>query len=120
MTEEPDIGVRLAAERAAVLERLAGLRGDRERFVEASRDSNADDEHDPEGHTIAYERSQVDTHVRLAEQRLTEIDAALERVAAGSYGVCTECGRAIPAERLAVRPAASTCVACAAQRGAQA
>ncbi|MQW77865.1 TraR/DksA family transcriptional regulator [Nocardioides sp. dk4132] len=115
MTTSPDeAAARLAAERQAVLERLAGLRGDRERFVEASRDSNADDEHDPEGHTIAYERSQVDTHVRLAEQRLAEIDAALERVAAGSYGVCVRCGRPIPAERLAVRPAASTCVACAA------
>ncbi|NPC96561.1 TraR/DksA family transcriptional regulator [Nocardioides sp. zg-DK7169] len=103
----------MVAERGAVVARLAGLRGDRERFVEASRDSNADDEHDPEGHTIAYERSQVDTHVRLAEQRLAEIDAALERLAAGGYGVCTRCGRPIPPERLAVRPAASTCVSCA-------
>jgi DnaK suppressor protein len=113
VTGETEVGARLTAEREAVLDRLAGLRGDRERFVEASRDSNADDEHDPEGHTIAYERSQVDTHVRLAERRLAEIDAALVRVAAGSYGVCEGCGRAIPAERLAVRPAASTCVACA-------
>ena len=64
--------------------------------VAASRDTNADDEHDPEGTTIAFERSQV--------------DAALARVEAGTYGICEVCGEPIPDGRLEARPTARTCV----------
>ena len=44
--------------------------------------------------------------------RVQEIDAALERIAAGTYGRCFSCGNEIPAERLEFRPYAGTCVAC--------
>jgi DnaK suppressor protein len=81
--------------------------------VAASRDSNADDEHDPEGATIAFERSQVDSLIRQVEGHLAEIDEALARVTDGTYGVCVRCGRPIPAGRLEARPSARTCVACA-------
>jgi DnaK suppressor protein len=94
-------------------QRLADLRGDYRGFVEASKDTNADDEHDPEGATIAFERSQVGALVQQAEAHLAEIDAALVRIADGTYGGCTVCGRAIPRERLEVRPTATTCVGCA-------
>ena len=79
----------------------------------ASRDTNADDEHDPEGATIAFERSQIGALARQARSRLDEIDAALARVAAGTYGVCESCGLPIGEERLAARPAARTCIRCA-------
>ena len=107
-------GSLLEAMRSQTAQRLADLRGDYRGFVEASKDTNADDEHDPEGATIAFERSQVGALVRQAEAHLAEIDAALARVADGTYGVCAVCGRPIPDERLAVRPAATTCVGCAA------
>ena len=103
----------LEEERRATQRRLVDLRGDYRGFVEASKDSNADDEHDPEGATIAFERSQVGALVRQAEQHLREIDAALARLAEGTYGVCAGCGRPIAPERLEVRPTARTCVACA-------
>ena len=83
--------------------------------MQASRDSNADDEHDVEGATIAFERSQVDSLIRQVEEHLAQIDEALERVAAGTYGVCVACGQPIPAGRLEARPSARTCVACAAK-----
>ncbi len=44
---------------------------------------------------------------------LTEIDAALARIDAGTYGTCVHCGAAIPEERLELRPFAGGCVACA-------
>jgi DnaK suppressor protein len=44
--------------------------------------------------------------------RIEEIDAALERIGAGTYGVCLHCGAAIPIERLEFRPYAASCVAC--------
>ena len=50
---------------------------------------------------------------RFRPEHLAEIDAALERLADGTYGVCLVCGRPIPAERLEVRPTATTCVGCA-------
>jgi DnaK suppressor protein len=43
---------------------------------------------------------------------LAEIDAALDRIAAGTYGLCVHCGAAIPEERLEFRPFASGCVSC--------
>ena len=96
-----------------IVVRLAGLRGDFAGVVEASRDSNADDEHDVEGASIAFERSQVDTLIRQVEGHLAEVDDALARVADGTYGVCGSCGLPIPAGRLEARPSARTCVACA-------
>ena len=79
----------------------------------ASRSSNADDEHDPEGATIAFERQQLAALLDQARRRLADVEAALERRAAGRYGVCENCGRPIAPERLAARPAARTCIDCA-------
>jgi DnaK suppressor protein len=104
---------RLEEERGVVLRRIAALRGEHDDFVAASRDTNADDEHDPEGATIAFERSQVDALLRQAQRRLAELDAASARLAAGTYGRCERCGRPIDPARLDARPGARTCVACA-------
>ena len=95
-------------------DRLAALTRDDDGVVAASRDTNADDEHDPEGATIAFERSQVGALVRQARERLAEIDAAEQRLADGTYGVCQVCGRPIAAARLEARPDARTCLVCAA------
>jgi len=66
----------LDADRRRTEERLAQLRADHLGFVEASRDTNADDEHDPEGTPIAFERSQVGALDRQAEAHLVEGGAA--------------------------------------------
>jgi RNA polymerase-binding transcription factor DksA len=79
----------------------------------AAQSSNGDDEHDPEGSTIAYERAQLTAVLQAARRRLADLDVALSRLAAGTYGVCERCGQAIPAERLVARPSARTCVGCA-------
>ena len=102
----------LADERERATDRLAALSGDHAGIVEASRDSNADDEHDPEGATIAFERSQVASLVRRAEERLADVTAALSRVDDGTYGTCEGCGRPIQPERLEARPTARTHVTC--------
>jgi len=107
---------RVEAERELVLRRLAALVRDFDEVVAASRDTNADDEHDPEGATIAFERSQVGALVRQARSRLAELDAALARLGSGSYGTCERCGRAIAPARLDARPEARTCIECASRR----
>lgn len=84
--------------------------------VHASADTNADDEHDPEGSTIAFERAQLAASLESARHTLAEIDSALDRVAAGTYGRCEVCGTAIGHERLEARPAARLCLGCASTR----
>ncbi|MGY1806807.1 TraR/DksA family transcriptional regulator [Blastococcus sp. SYSU D00669] len=106
-------GDALAAERAAALAQIAALTREFDDVVAASASSNADDEHDPEGATIAFERQQVAALLESARRRLTDVEAALARRAAGGYGVCEVCGGAIAPERLAARPAARTCISCA-------
>lgn len=100
----------LVGDRSSTEERLARLRDDFTGVVEATRDANSDDEHDPEGQTIAWERSQTGALIRQAEWHLTEISAALDRVRNGTYGACEACGGPIAPARLEARPTARTCV----------
>ena len=113
MSADAGGGDALAAERAAALAQIAALTREFDEVVAASRSSNADDEHDPEGATIAFERQQVVALLEQARQRLADVEAALVRREAGDYGICESCGRPIAAERLAARPAARTCIDCA-------
>lgn len=116
MLRVADLVRRLAADHERTSARLAELRRDFLGMVEASRDTNADDEHDPEGATIAFERSQLDALIRQAQERLTQIESAQARVASGTYGTCETCRERIAPDRLEARPFATTCVRCAAQR----
>ena len=113
-TAAPDLDVaaeRLREEQAEVRARLAGMTTDLESLFAASQDSNADDEHDPEGQTIAYERSQLASLIDGAKAQLAQVEAAMARLEAGNYGRCEVCGEPIPAGRLEARPTARTCVA---------
>lgn len=93
---------------------MSALGEDIRLVVEARQDSNSDDEHDPEGATLAFERAQSDALLRHSRQRLDDIDAALGRIEVGSYGVCERCGAAIAPARLEARPYARLCISCAA------
>ena len=101
---------RLREERAEVTARLATMTESLELVFAASVDSNADDEHDPEGQTIAYERAQLSSLISAAEEHLSAIDAATTRLEQGSYGTCEVCLQPIPIARLEARPTARTCV----------
>ncbi|MDG4758455.1 TraR/DksA C4-type zinc finger protein [Micromonospora sp. WMMD710] len=115
-SESSAIRADLRRRRDETAAQVAALEDDLRSLFEASRSSNADDEHDPEGSTIAFERAQLTAVLDAARRRLADLDAALDRVDAGGYGVCERCSRPIPAERLAARPSARTCVACAERR----
>lgn len=101
---------RLRAERDEVRARLANMTRDLRSLFAAAEGSNADDEHDPEGQTIAYERSQLSALIQAAQERLAGIEAATVRLQQGAYGTCDVCGQPIPAARLEARPTARTCV----------
>jgi RNA polymerase-binding transcription factor DksA len=112
----PDARELLLAERARARERADALEREFAGLAEAASAAGTDDEHDPEGATLAFERQHAAALLEAAHEQLAAIDIALEKLAAGRYGVCERCGQPIGAERLAARPAALTCIRCAAQR----
>jgi DnaK suppressor protein len=104
---------RLHELRASTVRRAAGLVSSFEVIVAATSDVATDDEHDPEGHTIAWERQQIAALIAEASTTLADIEAAEQRLDDGRYGTCTACGLAIAVERLDALPATPTCVNCA-------
>jgi DnaK suppressor protein len=108
-----DAAAALRAERSRAAAQVAALSADFAALVAASEDSNADDEHDPEGATIGFERAQLAAVLDAARMRLGDVEAALARLDGGTYGTCERCGAPIGAERLAALPATRRCIACA-------
>lgn len=106
----------LEAELAAARQQRADLEASFQDVVAAAVDSNLDDEHDPEGATIAAERQQVDALARAAQRRIVDVEAALARLDTGTYGTCIRCGQLIADARLEARPAAALCIECARAR----
>ncbi|MET0494578.1 MAG: TraR/DksA C4-type zinc finger protein [Actinoplanes sp.] len=92
---------------------VSSLDGELQALFEASRASNADDEHDPEGTTIAFERAQLTAVLEAARRHRRDLDLAVHHFDEGTYGVCETCGNPIPDDRMAARPSARTCITCA-------
>jgi DnaK suppressor protein len=118
VTEPHTAKARLNFDREQTLGQIADLEREFTAIVASAADGSAggDDEHDPEGATVAFERQHVAALLDRARAHLEAIDTALRKVDDGSYEICDTCGRPIGAERLEARPAALTCVRCAAAR----
>lgn len=100
-------------ERSRAAQQIASLQRSFADIVEAAELTSTDDEHDPEGATIAYERAQVSALLREAEDNLVVLDGALERIEAGTILTCTMCGGPIALDRLLALPSVRTCIGCA-------
>ena len=100
----------LEEERARKHALLPVLRADISSASAARLDSNVDDEHDPEGATIAFELSQASALLNQSSSGLAEVEAALQRISDGSYGACSVCGRPIAEGRLEARPWTPYCI----------
>lgn len=94
--------------RAATLERELA------RLIEDATLTPPDDEHDPDGATVGFERAQLTHLLRDAHRHLAAVEAARARQAAGTGGICAVCGGPIGAARRLARPVADRCVTCAA------
>jgi RNA polymerase-binding transcription factor DksA len=113
MNGSDDVAEALQADLVRRLAQVAGLERSFDELVAASESSNADDEHDPEGATIAFERTQLGVQIANARAAVDEVEVALARAREGTYGTCQSCGEPIGEGRLEARPAATTCITCA-------
>jgi DnaK suppressor protein len=103
----------LTDQRRDAQQQIAALTRSFEDIVSAVEATNNDDEHDPEGTTIAFERAQVSALLNQAKADLEAIDSAATRLDIGTYGLCEMCGNSIGEARLEAIPAATHCVRCA-------
>jgi DnaK suppressor protein len=83
-------------------------------IVEASELTSTDDEHDPEGATIAYERAQAIALLRQAREDLDALAITRVQLESAQVVVCSVCGRTIDLERVATLPTTRRCIRCAA------
>ena len=106
----------LDAERERTLEQIATLTSERVEIASARELANTDDEHDPEGATIAFEHARLGALLEQARAHLAAIDRAEQRLRDGVLDSCERCGAVIAPARREARPAATTCIDCAAPR----
>jgi RNA polymerase-binding transcription factor DksA len=111
--DDAQVRAHLSADRADTLARIAGLQRDFDAVVDAATGGAVDDEHDPEGATLAFERARTAALIDQARGHLADIQHALDRLAAGNYATCARCGGPIGSARLEARPVARTCITCA-------
>ena len=63
--------------------------------------------------SATVERSEKLTLIEQTNERLADVERALERMNDGAYGICERCGREISTSRLEARPMSVLCVDCA-------
>ena len=104
----------LLEERGRVERAIANLREDHPGRIdeEVEEIGATQDNHLAETATATLDREIDYTLEENSIRMLTAIDAALKRMDEGAYGICTNCGREIPAERLEAYPWASLCIDC--------
>jgi RNA polymerase-binding protein DksA len=85
-------------------------------LTEDSGEETAFDNHLADTATETYERELDYTLEENSEHVLADIDAALQRIEGGTYGVCSDCAGQIPEERLEARPWATLCIDCQRKR----
>jgi RNA polymerase-binding protein DksA len=109
---------------AETTDHLAALASERERIVTQLRELGAAVDMDDDGELdydenfadsaqVTAERGEVDAITGTLRETLTEIDAAVAKIDAGTYGTCDNCGKEIGAARLDAMPMATLCVECA-------
>ena len=103
----------LLAERTSYVEQAESLLHDAELLAEDMEPGDIQfDEESGEGDTLNVERERDLALSAQARAAVDEIDRALAKIDAGTYGICERCGQPIPKARLKALPYAALCVAC--------
>ncbi|HEX5947006.1 MAG TPA: TraR/DksA C4-type zinc finger protein [Acidimicrobiales bacterium] len=103
----------LESERANYLRQAESLQAEADSLTEDREPGDVQfDEESGEGDTLAVERERDLALSAQARAAIEQIDVAIEKIHAGTYGQCEKCGTAIPKERLKALPYAALCVTC--------
>ena len=110
MVETPHmvLRVQLQSERDRIVEQLQGLGG--------SEGDMSFDENFADSSQVTAERGEIEALTGTLSETLRDIEDALAKFDAGTYGQCERCGNDIGADRLEAMPAARLCITCASQR----
>lgn len=104
-----EIRASLLEDRTELLGQVAEL--DAEADVKNWRDGGFDDDPADMG-SAAFERETAQSLSKHSRSLLEQIDDAVRRIDAGTYGICERCGNRIEAERLEAIPYATLCLDC--------
>ena len=102
----------LLEERQRVLDAIDYLHEETPGSLDDELEEPAVDNHPADSATATLDREIDYTLEENSEHVLAEIDGALERIAAGTYGTCATCGQPIAEERLDAIPYATQCIDC--------
>jgi DnaK suppressor protein len=102
-------------QRAHLEEERARIRGQLEQMGHFGTGMSFDEGFADSGQVTA-ERGEVEALANSLVETLTEVEHALEKFDAGTFGVCEQCGDPIPDARLEAKPAARLCINCASAR----
>ena len=98
-----DIRASLEEERDKLLQQLAAL-------GEGPGGSLAFDQNFADSSQVTAERAEVEALVGSLRDSLADVEHALAKFEAGTFGLCEECGQAIAPARLEAKPAARYCI----------
>lgn len=97
--------------------RLDEMLADLDRSIAVLRREHPEaEQHTADAGASLSDADRVDAALEAMRRQRAEVVAALDRVRAGTYGKCVDCGLPVPEGRLEARPEASRCVACQAKR----
>lgn len=103
---------RLLEERGRVKEALDYIHEESRGQLEDDREEIPSDNHPGDMATSTFDR-ELDATLEGNEERLLQaIDAAVQRIEDGTYGICPKCGQPIPEERLEALPWTTRCIDC--------
>ena len=97
--------------------RLDEMLADLDRSIAVLRQEHPEAEHHTaDAGASLSDADRVDAALEAMRRQRAEVVAALDRVRAGTYGKCVDCGLPVPDGRLEARPEAARCVGCQAKR----
>jgi len=114
----PGLADRLREQQVELQARLTRLAGEAQEWEEDTRPRYSNHPADEAGALL--DRAGRDAVARVLLADMAQVDIALDRLAAGSYGLCDDCHQPIPPKRLQARPTATLCVTCQSRREARA
>jgi RNA polymerase-binding protein DksA len=104
---------RLLEERKRVVDAIENIHAENPGSIgEETEEPTFQDNHLGDLATATFDREMASSLEENSTHVLGEIDGALERIEAGTYGICARCGNPIGEERLGALPWATLCIDC--------